>query len=287
MGELKLKNSRLPFRDDLDIEFADSGETTVYTKKGNHPIGKFAFSTEDQPYKSLPDTMSSNWSQVHPDFKGQNIATDAYKAAEQHYGRKVLPDDVQSGAGFGLHDSKGYGKDFGMSEMELESKLSPMDKNLRNMRKNALEQTLNEVSDGIYDNGDWHSTSLIANGALQNKPSGKMTNLGTLLDHSMGEAWDAVNNKIDGAKLRASIPAYLSKVKGIVPVAGAGLATYAALNTPDASAAVGDFLIPGGLEGAGEVSGTEREMLAEHDARANYSKSGARADALKKIKNGY
>lgn len=72
-----------------------------------------------------------------------------------------------------------------------------------------------------------------------------------------------------------------SKMLAAVPVLGSGLALAAGLSSPDASAAVGDSLVPGGLESLGPQPGSldhkienglplspeEKQQLAEQQAR--------------------
>lgn len=161
-------------------------------------IGEFNFSPSEYNEQKL--IVGSPY--VNENFQQRGIATEMYKMAEKDSGKKIIPDNVLRDEGLALHESRGLGKKFGMSDYSQ------------------------DVIDGL-------KTKAIK---LNNPAPDNFARKG-------------YKELVESMRDRG-----LSKFKAIPfvgPVIGAGLTAAAALSTPDASAAVGDAIVPGGLESLG------------------------------------
>lgn len=171
-------------------------------------------------------------------WQGKGVATEAYKAVENMTGLPIFPDNEQTPAGYGLHDSKGYGKEFGLSEAQLESKLTPTEKLQRNARKKALIDTLKDVADKAdknvsYENLQWDLLPKIK----EQLPGQDKTNVLTVSRNALNESFKNKGTESLGYVIRKNIPKYASKIKS-APIIGPLLGIAAAGYSGDSSAAI-------------------------------------------------
>ena len=174
------------------------------------------------------------------DLRKKGVATEVYKAAEALTGRTILPDDVQTTAGFNLHSKRGLGKDFGLSEDWLETLLSEKDRDLRNSRKQTFMSAVGDMQNELSFPDSSRRTAL--NAALrkvgEDIPDVKgRTNLRTVLEQIL----DTSLNKANPVEfLTENAKKYGSRVKSVLPgvlAGGAGLAASGLAEAFDAEEA--------------------------------------------------
>lgn len=171
-------------------------------------------------------------------WRGKGVATEAYKAIENMTGLPIFPDNEQTPAGYGLHDSKGYGKEFGLSESELETRLTPTEKMQRNARKKVLMDTLEDAASKAdknvsYEDIQWDLFPKIK----EQLPGQEKSNILTVSRNALNESLKNKGSESLGDVLRKNIPKYASKIKS-VPVVGPLLGVAAAGYSGDSSAAI-------------------------------------------------
>lgn len=171
-------------------------------------------------------------------WRGKGVATEAYKAVENITDLPIFPDDEQTPAGYGLHESKGYGKEFGLSEPQLEAKLTPTEKLQRNARKKVLMDTLKDAADKAdknigYEDIQWDLLPKIK----EQLPGQDKTNILTISRNALNESLKNKGTESFGDVIRRNIPKYASKIKS-VPIVGPILGAAAAGYSGDSSAAI-------------------------------------------------
>lgn len=170
-------------------------------------------------------------------WRGKGVATEAYKAIENMTGLPIFPDNEQTPSGYGLHEAKGYGKEFGLSEKELESKLMPSEKLERNARKKALVDTLMDAAEKADKGESYENLQGGLFPKIKEQLSGKeKTNILTVSRNGLLDSFRNQTEGTFGDTLRKNIPKYASKVKAI-PLVGPALGAAAALATGEANAA--------------------------------------------------
>lgn len=165
---------------------------------------------------------------IPEDWRGKGVATEAYKAIESITGLPIFPDNEQTPAGYGLHNAKGYGKEFGLSEAQLESKLMPSEKMKRNARKKILTDILNNAANKAdsgtsVENLQWDILPQLRE-AL---PEKEKTNMLTIARNAIREATDKKGTNSFSDYLKNNIPRYASKLKSMTPMALKGLGAAA------------------------------------------------------------
>jgi hypothetical protein len=171
-------------------------------------------------------------------WRGKGVATEAYKAIENMTGLPIFPDNEQTPAGYGLHDSKGYGKEFGLSEPQLESRLTPTEKMQRNARKKVLMDTLEDAASKAdknvkYEDIQWELFPKIR----EQLPGQEKSNILTVSRNALNETLKNKGSESFGEVLRKNIPKYASKIKS-APIIGPLLGVAAAGYSGDSSAAI-------------------------------------------------
>lgn len=160
-------------------------------------------------------------------WRGKGIATEAYKAVENITGLPIFPDNEQTPAGYGLHDSKGYGKNFGLSEKELEAKLMPSEKMERNARKKVLSDLLSNAADKIDLGKDYNQVQWdLLPEVRQALPDKEKTNITTVARNALLDSYQKGQENFS-EYLRENIPKYASKIKASTPMLLKGLGTAA------------------------------------------------------------
>jgi hypothetical protein len=224
-------------QDDLVIRLRDAeGRATEI------PFNKDRFTYKNQAGMVPGSTyLPDSWQK-------KGIGTRAYKAVEELTGLPIFPDDDQTQAGYQFHGNKGYGKEFGIDEKTLESKLTPTEKLQRNARKKALMDALSQGADQLEGpknlTAQWDSIQKLKE-SLKGQNN---TNTGSLLVNAFREATESGSNPSEF--IRKNIPRIASKVKSIAPVVGA----TGALMAGSASDALADVAVPGGVEAVGQGS---------------------------------
>ena len=244
--------------------------------------GEIPFDMSDRAYQNIK-TLVPEFTKLPENLQKRGLATRVYQDAEKLTGRKVVPDYTQSPEGFNFHQKHGFGKDFGMSEDELISKLTPTENLQRNARKKALSDAMDLTADRIEElelgnrkNLDFWEISENMEKNLE-KSSISPRNVDDLLGHARREALDTGSNKSAIDWLRKNKGKYLKGVKsfaGAIPIFGTGLA--AILSPEDASAAIP---ILDQAESVGETPEMENMLIAESQARKDYQQSPAARDA--------
>jgi hypothetical protein len=231
MDAKKLKEQFIPIADNFSGQMLDFGggetEMRVHAPDGEL-VGVFPF--EDQnTYRSLKTIVPVS-STVNGAYQGRGIGTSSYKNAEQLLGAKILPDDIQTDAGWDLHESKGYGKEFGISDEELNSRLNPTERGTRQMRKDAVTAALNKMATSP-DLGDEITTHYLGRTELMEHPEGGKTNTKNVIRHALRENWDKGAGKLNVEALKEKIPHYTSRVKSVTNPLGALMASFEGLYT--------------------------------------------------------
>lgn len=217
LKELGLNPKLEQDRRDLNLILSDAEGRTA----------ELPFSREETLYKNQKGYTPTS-TLLPKEWRNKGIATEAYKAIENITGLPIFPDDEQTPSGYALHDKKGYGKEFGLSEKDLDAKLMPSEKMERNARKKVLGDLLNSAASEIdggakYDDVQWGLLSQL-NNLLPNK---EKTNIFTVARNSVLDAEKNRGAESISDYIRNNIPRYASKIKSISPTLLKGLGTAA------------------------------------------------------------
>lgn len=195
-------------------------ETFVNLKdKQNKSVGRYSF--DNTPEYSNIKTIKPAGVFLEEPYRGKGVTSSLYNELEKS-GGKIIPDDVQTLDGYILHQKKGSGKKFGISEDEYIKKLTPEEFQQREARKKALASTLEGITNKptpaeARDLGYNLRKSFEKNGQHSK-------NLQTLVENFS----EALPENVDLDMIKSRIPSALSKVKMVPligPAIGAGLAT--------------------------------------------------------------
>lgn len=241
MAERKLKKE--PFEKlrkmgfNVEKETKSGADWLRITKDGEQAL--IPFEIDDKLYQNQPVLIPSG-TQVPQNWQGKGVATEAYKAMEELTGYPVMPDDMQTYSGYKLHDKKGYGKEFGLSDSQIDEKLKPVERLQRNARKKATMDSLNVAAD-FFSDSDGAQAGIQAVDKLRNMLQGETkTNTGSIVTNAIQDAREmarSVGNDRAAKYLRENIPRFASKVKSVAPAAlmgGLGLAANVAAEASDA-----------------------------------------------------
>lgn len=245
---------------------------------------------EDKTYSSMEALKPSN-TYVPDHLKKKGIATNAYRVAEEFTGKKIVPDDVQSEDAMELHEKRGYGKKFGISEDDLEKALSPEDLQLRKDRKEIFLKALERVRDNAKDHKTTEPYNLLNNAikpAFEEvkktpyDPKVSRSNILSVLENAIHSVRHSAN---PAAELAKNAGKYASKIKS---VAGPSVGLGAALMAGSASDALAE-VVPGGVEDVGKGSdkalleAQERDVELVRDTRKEDKLSRTKLEALKRM----
>jgi hypothetical protein len=235
----------------LELDYEDIPEQKTQIAKIRDPknplkSASVPFGIDNDLYKDLK-TISPMGTFFPEEWKGKNLATELYKEMENRTNGKIVPGDDQTDASFGLHDKRGFGKDFGIKDETLDKLLTPAERAERNTRKESLKRGLTSLADEFSRAGsekykpkwedvesDYDKKILKASGSL---PEIDPRNIGTLFDRVLHDAKKIPTGKEAGEFIRNNIPRVLSKVKSFAPhilTGGAGLAYSAVSEAADA-----------------------------------------------------
>lgn len=213
-------------------------------------------------------------------WRGKKVATDAYKTIEQMTGLPIFPDNEQTPAGYGLHDSKGYGKEFGLSEKQLESKLTPSEKLERNIRKKVLVDVLNNAANKADKNIRYEDMQWDLMPEIRKELSGKeKTNVLTVSRNAILDSMKNKGSESFGNTIRKNIPKYASKIK-VVPIIGPAIGAGLATMSGEANAASA-MPILGEADSLGPQQGSE-DYEIENPQRNPAARRAALESLLKK-----
>lgn len=251
--------------DSLQYQVYDKNLPPDMREYGHIPIEK------NTGYYQNVKALEPYSSGVPKSLQGKKIATRLYQDAEQRTGGKIVPDSSQTRGGYELHDRYGYGKEFGLSDEELDSMLTPTEKSMRGERKAQLGKGIESLASDFenlpassVDRGRVNSYVYDILSDLRNKgvPNRNTTdllqNIADVAQEKGPEAaeWLRKNKDFLAGKVKSLAP--------MIPAAGGGLGLASMLASEDASAAL-PFL---GSEGVGEGS-----ELDPTDARSAYNKA--------------
>jgi hypothetical protein len=243
LEEMGLKPAVIEGPMGVDIQMLDPNG-----KAFSIPFNIDADSYEDLTVLKPPATV------VPKNLRGKGIATEAYKAAEKMTGLKVFPDDLQTKGGFELHTKKGMGKEFGLSDEQVDSILSPEDLQNRNIRKKATLNAIQQAANALERNPDANPVTSAGSAIRKEIASGikyiPKNNAETIAEKAL---FNALETTDPSDYLRKNASKYVSRVMGLVPGVGTGVATASALLAGSAQDALANA-IPGGVDSAGEDS---------------------------------
>lgn len=175
------------------------------------------------------DTITPYATYLPKEEHGKGLASRLYKAAEELTGRKIVADDNQTVGGDILHERKGLGNKFGISEEELTNRLTPTEKLMREDRKKALNSALEALSENPTVDTLWRQKH-----AIDINKNLEPRNIQSLLQNAYNKVED-LDLPEKSKAIKSAIPKILSRVKSVLPL---GLGAAAALSAQDATAAV-------------------------------------------------
>lgn len=255
----------------IGVDVHESDDTLsykVYDKnlpKESRQYGHIPIEVDSNEYRDFK-TLNPYSSDIPEKLQNKGIASRLYQDAEQRLGGKIMPDLVQTEPGFMLHDKHGFGKRFGLSDEELQSRLTPVEKLQRNTRKSAMGDAIDQLAnkyEGInkltygIESSPRDEIMTMVDKIKSGQASPK--NAPDLMSHAADMARKTSESGPEAASwLRANKSDFLKKVRSLgpmlSPVAGAaGLG--ALLTSQDASAA----MLPG--ESLGYESGSLENKL--------------------------
>jgi hypothetical protein len=213
----------------LAAEYKKSkNETFVNLKdKQNKAVGTYSF--DNTPEYSNIETIKPAGVFLEEPYRGKGVTSSLYKELEKSGGR-IIPDDVQTLEGYMLHQKKGSGEKFGLSEDEYLKKLTPEEFQQREARKKALASTLENITNKPTPK---EARNLGYNLRKSFEQSGQNSkNLQTLVENFS----EALPENVDLDTIKSRIPSVLSKVK-MVPLIGTALGAGIAAMSGEANAA--------------------------------------------------
>lgn len=244
----------------LTMEYEDIPEDNVKLAKIRDPKNPLKsadtmFEVSNNLYKDVK-TIEPKGVFFPNEWQGQGLATELYKELENITGGKIVPGDDQTEKSFGLHEKRGFGKEFGLKESTLNKLMSPNEKKERDIRKEALRRGLESLSsemEGLSKKGVLPKDLALDEykSDIDNKLLGNIDsrNAPSIMDNIIMQARKLPSAGKAAEFIKDNIPSSLSKVKSIAPflTGGAGLVLSAASEASDSPEA-GDILGQDALE---------------------------------------
>lgn len=244
----------------LKIDYEDIPEEKMKIAKLRDPKNPMKsadamFEVSNDLYKDVK-TIQPRGVFFPKEWQGQGLATELYKELENTTGGKIIPGDDQTEKSFGLHEKRGFGKEFGLKESTLNKLMSPSEKQERDIRKEALRRGLEALTgemEGLSKKGISPKDLALDEykSEIDNKLLGNINarNVPNIMDNIINQARELPTAGQAAEFIKKNIPSSLGKVKSIAPflAGGAGLALSGISEASDAPEA-GDALGQDALE---------------------------------------